>query len=101
MALAGGSCQEMEPRPFLPPARGALTPGGGPNGRTAGDASPEGGGPPSRVRSAVGQGGAVGRPRFVDPAREPGRDEGDDDGDEIDASLVADDVRVLAVVDEA
>jgi hypothetical protein len=48
----------------------------------------------------LGRGAAHGGCRLVDPAREACRDQGDDDGDGIDVAFVADDVEVVAVVDE-
>src|SRR5207245_10329776 len=45
--------------------------------------------------------GAVARGWFVDPSGEPRRNQRDHDRHEVDRALVADDVRVVAVVDEA
>jgi hypothetical protein len=57
--------------------------------------------PTSSSQSTVWKCGAVGGRRFIDPPLEPGGNEGDDDRDEVDVAFVSDDVRVVAVVDEA
>src|SRR5207344_1941966 len=51
--------------------------------------------------SAVRKGGTVSGSQLVDPPLEPRRNKGDHDGHEVDAALVPDDVRVVAVVHEA